>query len=68
MIFDRKISGFANVNRLIARVCGGGTLANMSRLRGALPEAKGKGGRMAMETEMSEHKTLKKWMSSICEI
>jgi len=44
MIFDRKISGFANVNRVIARVCGGGTLANMPRLRGALPEAKGNGG------------------------
>ena len=44
MFCDRKISGFANVNRVIARVCGGGTLANMPRLCGALPEAKGKGG------------------------
>ena len=31
-------------NRVIARVCGGGTLENMPCLRGALPEAKGKGG------------------------
>ena len=31
-------------NRVIARVCGGGTLAKMPRLRGALPKAKGKGG------------------------
>jgi len=44
MFCDRKISGFANVNRVIARVCGGGTLENMPRLCGALPEAKGKGG------------------------
>ena len=40
MFCDRKISGFANVNRVIARVCGDGTLANMPRLCEALPEAK----------------------------
>ena len=44
MFCDRKISSFANVNSVIARVCGGGTHANMPRLCGALPEAKGKGG------------------------
>ena len=37
MFCDRKISVFANVNRVIARVCGGGTQAITSRLRGALP-------------------------------
>ena len=44
MFCDRKISGFVNVNRVIAHVCDGGTLAKMPRLCGALSEAKGKGG------------------------
>ena len=46
MFCDRKISGFANVNRVIARVCGGGTLVKMPRLREALLLPKRNGDRL----------------------